>query len=172
MFHSLGSMTIECSNCHALHFLSEKLSLSGPPKFGVCCLQGQVSLPPLPPFPTELRQLYTDPRDQLEFKSNIRRYNSAFALTSLGVSVDHHTIQGPGPSSFKIHGELHHLMGSLLPGEGRQPAYAQLYIYDPQEANTIRMDRNPNLNLQVMATLQDMLWNHHPYIPLYKRPMM
>ena len=63
-FHSLGSTTIEFSDYHALYFfLSEKLLLSELPKFGVCYLQGQVSLPSLPQSPVELRWLYTDPRD-------------------------------------------------------------------------------------------------------------
>ena len=38
--HSLEPMNIQCSNCHALHFISEKLSSSSicNPHFGICCL--------------------------------------------------------------------------------------------------------------------------------------
>ena len=116
-FHSLGSMNVKCPNCHALHFLAEKLthSCNTNPKFGVCCLQGKVHLPPLPPFPQELRDLYTDPSDQLSFCTNICQYNSAFALTSLGVNIDHETVQGQGIASFHTHREGYHQMGSLLP---------------------------------------------------------
>ena len=72
-FHSLGSMNVECPNCHALHFLAEKLfhSCNTSPTFGVFCLQGKVHLPPLPLFPQELIDLYTNPSDQLSFHANI-----------------------------------------------------------------------------------------------------
>jgi len=38
--------------------------------------------------------------------------------------------KGPGPYVFKINGQVHHRIGSLLPDEGKSPVYAQLYIYD------------------------------------------
>jgi len=46
--HSLGPMNVECQHCHALHFDCEKLSKStrAVPKFGSCCLEGQIKLPP------------------------------------------------------------------------------------------------------------------------------
>ena len=89
-------MNVECPNCHALHFLAKKLinSHNTNPMFGVCYLQGKVNLPPPPLFPQELRDLYTDPSDQLSFRANIHQYNSAFALTSLGVNIDRETVQG------------------------------------------------------------------------------
>ena len=42
--HSLGLMDLECAKCGAMHFMSEKLTRSAKrsPKFGVCCLQGQI----------------------------------------------------------------------------------------------------------------------------------
>src|SRR5882762_5380584 len=45
--HRLGAMNVPCPHCHALHFLSEKLStsLNAHPHFGMCCLQGQIQLP-------------------------------------------------------------------------------------------------------------------------------
>ncbi len=47
--NSLGPMNIACSQCDALHWKFEKLSASSVrnPKFGNCCLQGQIQLPPL-----------------------------------------------------------------------------------------------------------------------------
>ena len=57
--HSLGSMDVVCPNCHALHFNCEKLTNSSNinPKFGICCLQGQIQLPPLSQSPPLLHQL-------------------------------------------------------------------------------------------------------------------
>ena len=52
-------MNFQCSHCHALHFISEKLSKSSinQPKFWMCCLSGQVQLPPLSQAPRELADL-------------------------------------------------------------------------------------------------------------------
>ncbi|KAG2337894.1 hypothetical protein BDR05DRAFT_1004682, partial [Suillus weaverae] len=135
VLHTLGPLNVECPNCHARHFACEKLSKSTlqNPRFGMCCLQGQVSLPPFPSWPPELQQAYTN----RTFISKIRQYNSALAFTSVGVNIEDRALQGSGPNAFRIHGSLHHLMGSLIPPEGIQPSYAQLYIYDPEEATNI-----------------------------------
>jgi Helitron helicase-like domain at N-terminus len=165
----LGSMDIECSHCHALHFDSEKLSKSTRrrPVFGMCCLEGLVHLPPFLPWPNSLRHLY---EDDANFRNQIRQYNSALAFTSLGVDVDRSVTQGSGPSSFRIHGSLHHLMGTLeIPENPDDSKYAQLYIFDPQEATDIRLRRNINLDRHTLAELHDTLANHHPYIDLFKQ---
>ena len=61
--HSLGPMNIQCPNCHALHFISEKLTNSGvrEPRFGMCCLQGQVNIPAIQQWPCVLQDLFDDP---------------------------------------------------------------------------------------------------------------
>ena len=64
------------------------------------------------------------------FIKSIRSYNSMFAFTSLGAKIDMDINKGPGPYVFKINGQVHHRIGSLLPDEGKSPVYAQLYIYD------------------------------------------
>jgi hypothetical protein len=75
---------------------------------------------------------------------------------------------------FKIQGALHHKVGSLLPAEGQEPIYAQLYFYSPEEANAARMRRTQGLNSnsglkqEVMNILDDVLRRNHAYIPLYK----
>ena len=45
---SLGPMNLQCPHRHALHFAAEKLSNSTriELKFGMCCLSGQICLPP------------------------------------------------------------------------------------------------------------------------------
>ncbi|KAI6113316.1 hypothetical protein EDD16DRAFT_1709620 [Pisolithus croceorrhizus] len=130
--HYLGPMSIQCPNCHALHFMAERLSNSSNarPCFGMCCLQGQVNLPPIRRWPPGLQAHFEDPR----FREKICQYNAALAFTSLGVNAEPQVVQGSGPMSFHVHGALHHLIGALLPEAGGEPSYAQLYIYDPQEA--------------------------------------
>ena len=96
------------------------------------------------------------------------QYNSTLAFTSLGVNVDQTTV-GSGPSSFRIHGALHHLMGSLLPAEEQEPSYAQLYIYDPQEATDRCIQRNSELSGPILLDLHTMLRDTHPYAAVYKQ---
>ena len=170
--HYLGPMTVECPKCHALHFMSERLthSSNANPRFGMCCLQGQISLPPLSEPPQQLHRLLTSsaPRAR-KFRENIRQYNTAFAFTSVGVEIDHTILNGRGPYSFRIHGGLCHKMGALQQTEGRRPSYAQLYIYDQQAALAFRNSRNANLDHVVMGELQEMLNAVNPFVPLYRQ---
>src|SRR5882762_881967 len=106
------------------------------------------------------------------FRKHIHQYNAAIAFTSVGVKIDHSVTSASGPYAFKINGELHHLSGALLPVEGQQPAYAQLYVHDPMEALNIRGNRNENLLPQIMTELQAMMHETHPYVPLYKQAFL
>ncbi|PCH38554.1 hypothetical protein WOLCODRAFT_65178, partial [Wolfiporia cocos MD-104 SS10] len=165
-------MDIQCPHCHALHWKGERLksSTNTSHKFGVCCLQGQVDLPPIQLPPAALRWLFmgVDPRSR-SLWDKIRQYNNAFAFMSVAVNVDNAILNGSGPYSFKIHGALYHKMGSLLPPEGLQPSYAQLYIHDPQAALDTRNMRNHNLDPGIMGELQVVFEEHNPFVPLYRR---
>ena len=76
---------------------------------------------------------------------------------------------GVGPYVFKLHGELSHSIGSLLPAEGEPPVYAQLYIYDSADAVNFWMANawNAHLNHHTLVTLQDMLYRLHPGVQMY-----
>ena len=166
--NSLGLMNVKCRHCHALHFDCEKLSkstrISGP-LFEICCLEGLVLLPALREWSNVLNHLY----EHQSFRDKIRQYNSSLAFTSLGVEVDECTVQGSSPAAFRIHGALYHLMGSLTPAQNQDPSYAQLFIYDPQEATDHRIHCNSNLDRTTLAELHDMLANYHPYVNVYKQ---
>ena len=171
--HSIGSMDVACHHCHALHFDGEKLTAStrNNKKFGMCCLQGQVQLPLLPQPPSTLRDLLCG-RSPLspDFFKCIRQFNSALAFTSLGAKIDHSITGASGPYSFRVHGELCHRMGSLLPeNPTMEKSYAQLYVHDPDEALDIRRHRNPQCNPSVMQNLQAMLYEVNPFIPIYQQ---
>ncbi|KAJ3817348.1 hypothetical protein F5880DRAFT_1451014, partial [Lentinula raphanica] len=140
------------------------------PQFGMCCKHGEVCIPLLRSPPEYLWLLYTSQDLQAkEFRENIAQYNAALAFTSLGVSIDdsvnHH---GRGPPVFRIHGELKHWSGSLLPKEGSAPAYAQLYILDPRSALHYRMQRNDNLKQETMEGLQTLIRAVNPYASIYQ----
>ncbi|KAJ3816606.1 hypothetical protein F5880DRAFT_1457341, partial [Lentinula raphanica] len=170
--HDLGKMEHICEHCGALHWLAEKVSGSSKssPQFGVCCKHGEVRIPLLQPPPEYLQLLLTSQDYQArEFRENIAQYNSALAFTSLGVSIDESVNRhGRGPPVFRIHGELKHLSGSLLPKQGKAPAYAQLYILDPRIALSYRMQRNNNLDPVTMEGLQNLLNTVNPYSSIYQ----
>ncbi|KIK75737.1 hypothetical protein PAXRUDRAFT_171896 [Paxillus rubicundulus Ve08.2h10] len=60
-------------------------------------------------------------------------------------------------------------MGSLLPPDGRDFTYAQLYIYDPQEATNHQTRCNPELKPEVLLQLHNMMETHHTYVNIYKQ---
>ncbi len=99
-----------------------------------------------------------------DFHTNIQKYNNALAMTSVGRNLQQN--DGGGAYVFKVH-------GSLLPPPDQSPVYAQLYIYDPDEALNYRMDNqiNAGLNRTVMRDLQDMLHRHHHRVTLYKQAL-
>ncbi|KZP24540.1 hypothetical protein FIBSPDRAFT_929756 [Athelia psychrophila] len=169
--HDLGRMDIPCVHCGALHWIDERLADSSlrTPKFGSCCAHGQVQLEPLqdPPYPLQQLFLGLTPQSR-EFLENIRQYNAAFAFTSLGVVQDHAVNAGIGPYIFRIHGELCHRAGALLPQPGQMPSYAQLYIHDPQAALQYRSNRNGNVRADTMQILQGVISDSHYYAHLYK----
>jgi hypothetical protein len=73
------------------------------PKFGTCCLQGKISLPPLQPPPPELLDLLTSQEfDGKEFRKHICNYNNALAMTSVGRKLDNSLNRAGGltPSGF------------------------------------------------------------------------
>ena len=110
-------MNIRCSHCDALLWFDEHVSSSrvGQPEFQTFCAHGKVMLPALQIPPAPLYRLFMDDsRDAKEFCANIVQYNTTFSFTSMGVKVDNSVLAG-GPPVFRIHGELKHLSGSLIP---------------------------------------------------------
>ncbi|TFK37141.1 hypothetical protein BDQ12DRAFT_576930, partial [Crucibulum laeve] len=166
-------MEAECPDCGAYHWKAERLSSSSNrrPKYGTCCLSGKIQLPSLGDTPDELQRLLH--KDHSVMNHNIRQYNNALAMTSLGCKIDNSIHDGHGPYVFKVHGALHHYAGSLIPNQGVPKKYAQLYIYDSSTDAGVG-DRiaahtaNRNLNQDVMRELQNMLYNHHYGVQQYK----
>ncbi|KAJ7845734.1 hypothetical protein B0H14DRAFT_3682904 [Mycena olivaceomarginata] len=112
----------------------------------MCCNQGKVVLQELNALPPDLEKLFAEDSTQAkEFRKNIAQYNTALSFTSLGVKEDRSINNGGGPPIFRIHGELCHRAGALLPSAGQQPTYAQPYIYEPRVALDHRMENNTNL---------------------------
>ena len=167
--HYLGRMDVACPNCGALHWIDEKRENSpiADPDFGMCCLRGKIKIPRLDDPPPELLNLLSGQDDiSKKFRDHIRNYNNALAMTSQGGKQDTDINNGHGPYTFRVHGRLYHQSGPLIPQEAATPVFAQLYIYDPQEALEFRMNNraNSDLHRETMQTLQDMLYRRHPAV--------
>jgi len=166
----LGILTVICPYCHALYFDCEKLTSSrvSHPKFGICCLQGQIQLLPLQLLTGILYNYLTGNYYPLrEFHNNIWQYNVAFAMTSVGVKINNSVTRQSGSYCFKIQGELHHLTGALFPYGNQTPTYAQIYILDTAEQLNVRRANNNNLDPVMIDNLQTMLLDNYLYIGHY-----
>jgi hypothetical protein len=169
--HDLGNMDQTCLHCGAKFWLSEKdqNSSQSSPKFAMCCAGGKVRLPPVLDPPPYLLDLYTSSHsDAISFRKNIRTYNGILSCTSFGANIDE-SFQGHGVLNFKIHGQIYHRIGSLLPDEGQNPIFAQLYIYDTDHENSNRFRIMHDLNADILQNLQDMLDTYNPYIRNFRQ---
>ena len=156
-------MDTECSSCHARLFIQECCSRSSirNPTFTLCCQEGAVELPQLNPTPPQISQLLRGTtRASAHFRKYIRAYNSVFSFISLGVNIDEAVANSRGGAyNFRIHGDLYHRIGSLLPTDNR-PAFAQIYVHDPA---TERANRQAVSNVQLNdATLQTFADHYAP----------
>ncbi|PIA34361.1 hypothetical protein AQUCO_03800159v1 [Aquilegia coerulea] len=135
----------------------------------MCCLQGKIKLSLLTPLPSAIKLLY-EGRNSLarSFRKDIRSYNAANAFSSLGVSMDKRILKGRGPTSFTIHGQLSHQIGSLLPESDKSPSYSQLCIYDPHIALECRQKRNLHLNQAILKIIQEALLESNELCKIYK----
>ena len=155
----LGPMEKECQHCHARFWLCEKTGGSRvDPIFNRCCNQGDIVLSPLEVIPTLLQQLL-DGEDQQakEFRQNIRAYNSLLSFTSCGAKVDETLVSDTrGIFTYRIHGEMYHSMGSLLPSSNiNQPKFLQMYFFDTENETDHRLNHMPNRDRQVIIRLQE-----------------
>ena len=128
----LPRMHIECRFCGAYLFPAELNHLGD---CRICCSNGKVKLPPLPSLPPSLQQLY----DKRAFREELRAYNAAFCFASLGVDIVNNR-DGSGPACFAVQGGIYHRIGDLLPKEGEEPIYAQIYVLDPKAPSQRRSD--------------------------------
>ncbi|XP_022024880.1 uncharacterized protein LOC110925221 [Helianthus annuus] len=167
-----GDAIFVCSKCDAMLWEDEMLRGNKKRKktsYSLCCSNGDVELPsPLTPPPL-LRHLYKSHTSQSRnFMDNIRAYNMMFSFTSLDGKVDKSYQRSKGPYVFRLQGQNYHRMASLLPDDGEEPKFSQVYIYDSQNEVVNRQKavssqiefkttRNNQLDSTTIKGLKDML---------------
>ncbi|CAG8853238.1 5621_t:CDS:2, partial [Gigaspora margarita] len=171
--HYLGEMNAICVNCKALMWIDERISTSSRtnPKFSLCCSNNRVQLPPLidPPEPLYTLLFGSDLRSK-HFQEMIRAYNTALSFASMGAQIDEQVTGTKGIYAFRIHGEIYHNIGSLLPHDNNaRPQFAQLYFYDTHNELQNRLHIMPELDPIILKELQSMLHRINPYAATIKQ---
>ncbi|GJY14565.1 helicase [Tanacetum coccineum] len=133
-YHNIGASSFQCVHCNATMWYEERVNKgnrSVNPSFSLCCHEGKIRLPKFNPTPQRLHNLLNsnDPVTT-QFRDHLRVYNSMFSFTSFGARIDHSINNGRGVYTFKVNGQSYHRIGSLLPKEGTQPRYTQLWFFD------------------------------------------
>ena len=89
------------------------------------------------------------------------------ALASLGCQEPQDGISGYR-STFKIQGKLYHRIGSLLPDNGNDPKFGQLYFYDTDYELENRVKRMQNLDEVIISQLLKCLHECNSYVRSFK----
>jgi len=172
-----GTMSTICENCTALHWIDEKIQGAGSTiehsLFNSCCSKGDVVIPYMQPLPPFLHSFfYDDTTLARHFRTHIRKYNSTLAFVSLQYQPDHRT--HGGLQCFQIHGALYHREGPLEHGANVRPQFAQIFLYDPEDAIS-QIRQRPGgyvlpsvINIILLQQLLKVLHEHNPYIHLYR----
>ena len=120
----VGRMEHECQHCGAMKWSKERP--------GLCCSSGKVCIPLIRSPPKPLSDLMSgSSSDSKHFLNNIRRYNNCFMMTSFGANE---ICLGGFHSTFKVQGQVCHTVGSLLPIDGEDPKFLQIYFMGDDDA--------------------------------------
>ena len=170
-------MSVACNQCSALHWLEERTtilpSIIQSPLFSSCCNKGDIAIPLMLPLPPLMQSLYNNDTDVARhFRTHIRKYNSALAFASLKYTPDQ-CVRG-GLQCFQIHGALYHLAGPLQHSANTRPQFAQVFLYDPEDAVAqlrIRPGRlvlSEAIKVVLLQQLLEMLHNCNPFNAMYR----
>ena len=152
----IGELNKICPHCLARKFNNE------PPR--MCCHNGKVMPQIYPPLPEFLNALFHhNSVDSEHFLSNAKKYNCVFQLTSFGCKEV--TVAGWNPS-FRIHGQIFHRVGALLPVENAKPQFLQIYFIDGDSDSEVnaRMGIVDGLRQNVVTSIQTELHEFNNYI--------
>ncbi|KAL6572840.1 hypothetical protein OROHE_002316 [Orobanche hederae] len=142
-YNKFGPPSHQCPHCDAIMWYEErsnKARRARNPSFSLCCQDGKVLLSRVRKTPPLLNTLldYADPATS-KLRDQTRVYNSMFCFTYFGAKIDHSINTWRAPYTFRINGQNYHLLGSILPTEGVQPRFSQLYFFDTENEVRNRM---------------------------------
>ena len=163
---SLGEMTRVCKHetCQAKMFHGETK--------GMCCKDGKVPnlIPKAAPEP--LKSLLEDgSKEAKDFRKLTRAYNSAFQMTSFGAGAI--IREGNFMPTYKVQGQVHHTVGSLLPLQNESHKFLQLYFVGNSQAQAEKRqsavsNMSKDTKIELILQLQEMLHKCNPYVKDFK----
>ena len=130
-------------------------------------MKGNVQLEPFPQLQPFLEHLYEGiDSNGKHFLANIRKYNSAFQMTSFGCNE----IAMPGFNpSFRIQGQVYHCICSMVPSTGESPKFCQIYFIDNQESQVAtRCQTVGGLRRDIVSNINQLLHNDNHYAHIFK----
>jgi esterase/lipase len=93
----------------------------------------------------------------------------------MGGNIDRKINEGEGPYVFRVNGQIHHQIGSLLPQTDMIPKFAQLYIFDTKNEiqNRIRALTNEetgdtDIDPYIVQELKKMLDKHNSLVKVFR----
>ena len=134
--HILPNMTDICIDCGALMFPWERNKMKNDvdKTFSLCCSYGSIKLTHFKDPSPQLKELFENSSSQSkQFLANIRKYNGLVAMSSKCISgklTDFSKFKSRGPNIYKMSGQMYHLIPNLLPVEGKNSKFSQIYVYD------------------------------------------
>lgn len=133
----------------------------------MCCNGGKVQLLPIQPPPEPLYSLLNDSHpEHVHFISSIRKYNGCFQMTSFGANQ---VVEDRFMPTFKVLGQVYHLVGSVLPLPDQEARFLQIYFVGEDERETrLRCSHYPDVKPALVKQLQHMLHEHNAYIKDFK----
>ena len=155
----IGTLSLQCSDCGALKFEKETDSL--------CCSKGKVQLDDFPQLQPFLQHLYEGvDSNGKHFLTNIHKYNCAFQMTSFGCNEI--SMAGFNPS-FRIQGQVYHLIGSIVPTQGESPKFAQIYFIDNEESEiATRSAIVDGLKPDIIRGINQLLHERNHYVEVFQ----
>ena len=159
--HQSGPMNDKCEACGAYNFSEERVGTDH--HFTLCCQNKKISpkqLRHVPPPPPEILEILRGASPPLRrAREQLNQYNNAFAFVSYGTACFKDMATTRGPPVTICHGAVYHSSGFLFPDETSLAKYAQVYLYDPNEALEARRGNafNQGLTTDQLQSLQDMM---------------
>ncbi|WVZ93288.1 hypothetical protein U9M48_039282 [Paspalum notatum var. saurae] len=178
----LGKPEYMCKHCRAIFWFNERNKYetsrsNGEIIYSNCCKNGKIKIPKFRDPPIYLKNLLNPMggKKSRHFLQKIRQYNSMFAFTSMGGNIDRKINHGDGPYVFRVNGQIHHRIGSLLPLPNTTPKFAELYIFDTKNEIENRMkaltNEDPNeedLDPDIVRGLQAMRDECNPLVKIFR----
>ena len=140
-------------------------------KFSLCCLNGQIKIPPLKEPPEKLKCLLTgECKKGTEISGQTSEHIiPVWLFASMHVSGEEYVFKTKGPYCYMISGQVYHALSQMQPEHGRKPNFSQIYIYDQENELDNRLWSFKTLDRTVLKELQDMIKELNPYAQLYKQ---